>query len=73
MANFEKIYPIMIGIFSILAYYWLVFITYIKHFDNDPVSIIYLVFFHISFFMLIWSFITTLVVSPGRPPVFWVI
>lgn len=72
MANCEKAFPILILIFGLFVYYWLVFSTYIKSFNNDALSIVYLTLFHFSFFLLVWSFITTMVIKPGKPPVFWV-
>lgn len=58
--------------FGLWVYYWLVFWTYIREFAPDAVTIVYLVLFHVSVFLLVWSFVTTMFVHPGKPPVFWV-
>lgn len=72
MANCERAYPITILLFGLVIYYWLVFWTYIRNFEPTVATMLYLVLFHLSAFLLIWSFVTTMFVHPGKPPVFWV-
>ena len=45
--------------------------THIKTLNKSIVDYIYLVIIHFEIFMLVWAMVTTIVVDPGNPEVFW--
>ena len=52
-------------------YFFLVFMTHIKILNKKVLDYVYLITIHIELFLLIWAMITTIVVDPGNPEVFW--
>ncbi len=73
MASYShRFYVIAIAIFGIVSYFFLIFTPWIKDFDQSFLSYLYLTIAHIFIFMLVWSMVTTMVIDPGDPEVFWV-
>lgn len=71
----QKCYLATIIIFAITIYFFLVFTPWIKKIKlnkNDWVLYVFLILTNLSSFFYIWSMITTIVIDPGDPEVFWV-
>ena len=68
----DRLYQSGIIILIMILYFFLVFETYLKDFNNQFYQWLYLIFVHIFLFMIIWSYISTIFTEPGLPPEFWV-
>ena len=73
MKQTNMVYTILIVLYFIINYFWLIFFTNILYGEFQIYNYILLALFHIFFFMLIWSMISTTSTDPGLPPVFWVL
>ena len=69
----DRLYQSGIIVLIIILYFFLVFETYLKDFNNFFYQWFYLILVHILLFMIIWSYIATIFTEPGLPPEFWVI
>lgn len=68
----QRCYLATIIIFSLVIYFFLVFTPWIKNLEKKWVTYTFLILINISSFFYIWSMITTIVIDPGDPEVFWV-
>lgn len=68
----DKLYQSGIIVLILVLYFFLVFETYLKDFNNYFYQWVYLILVHILLFMIIWSYIATIFTEPGLPPEFWV-
>ena len=67
----QKCYFVTIIIYLLTVYFFLVFMTHIKKLNKKVLDYFYLTIIHVEIFMLIWAMVTTIVVDPGNPEVFW--
>lgn len=67
----EKIYILIIFVFSSFVYYQLVFETYIRHFAPTLLTYTFLGLIHLFILLLVWSIVATTTTDPGKQPVFW--
>lgn len=54
-----------------IIYYAYVFLVWLPKSEDDQSVLILLGFFHLIFFMMLWSFIQAMTTDPGQVPVFW--
>lgn len=54
-----------------IIYYSYVFLVWLPKAEDDSTVLILLGFFHLIFFMMLWSFLQAMTTDPGQVPVFW--
>ena len=76
-SNLNKIlinrFVIFVFCFIALTYYVFVFQFMASLMDKYPgTSAFFLIFFHLSFMMMLWSLLTAMFTEPGKVPLYWV-
>lgn len=76
-SNLNKIlinrFVIFVFIFIILTYYVFVFEFMSALMEKyEAFAEFFLIIFHISFIMMIWSLLTAMLTEPGKVPLYWV-
>ncbi len=56
----------------IFLYYAFVFVYWLPRVESSFGADAYFGLFHLTMFMFIWSFITTIFTDPGQVPLYWV-
>lgn len=76
-SNLNKIlinrFVIFVFCFIVLTYYVFVFQYMLPLMDKYPLIVdFFLIAFHLSFIMMIWSLMTAMFTEPGKVPLYWV-